>query len=203
MRDGLMASQDAMMELVSGYDMSTDATTELASALQSRYALELQYLDQIMSVQQGLTSMLTGSMEAIQLSVMDTYEQYDYYTDRAETLADALETMTDPTRIQETAQQIDQLTSRAYGLLDATQQQEVSNEFVDFLGGVLETSQERLKAAEQEAVETGQILRDALLEAITSGGANFGAQMQTSAAVLNSAAGRIASVIAAAGGEIG
>jgi hypothetical protein len=147
--------------------------------------------------------MLTGSMEAIQLSVMDTSEQYDYYTDRAETLADALETMTDPTRIQETAQQIDQLTSRAYGLLDATQQQEVSNEFVDFLGGVLETSQERLKAAEQEAVETGQILRDALLEAITSGGANFGSQMQTSAAVLNSAAGRIASVIAAAGGEIG
>jgi hypothetical protein len=134
---------------------------------------------------------------------MDTAERYDYYTDRAESLADALETMTDPTRIQETAQQIDQLTSRAYGLLDAEQQQQVSNEFVDFLGGVLETSQAKLKAAEQEAVNTGQILRDALLDAITSGGTRFGAQMQAAAGVLNGAATRVAGAISNLSSEIG
>jgi hypothetical protein len=203
MHDAMLASVDGMYDLIDGYDGSTAAMQTLSAATQQRYALEMQYLEQISNVQQSLTTMLEGSIESIQLSVMDTAERYDYYTDRAESLADALETMTDPTRIQETAQQIDQLTSRAYGLLDAEQQQQVSNEFVDFLGGVLETSQAKLKAAEQEAVNTGQILRDALLDAITSGGTRFGAQMQAAAGVLNGAATRVAGAISNLSSEIG
>lgn len=193
LRDRFNESTSAVRDLGNAYDGTTDATTSLATALRSRYELEIQYLNQISTIQQSLNSTLQGSIESIRLSVMDTRQQYDYFSDQAEALASSLANLTDPTEINETVNRINSLTNQAYGLLSGEQRSEVSGEFVDFLEGVMGQANDRLETERTRAATESEQLRDALLSAIQQGGEQLAQQLTQSAQQQQQAAATLAS----------
>lgn len=203
MRDRMRGSTDSMLDMIAAYDGSIDATQQLAGATAARYQAEMQYLAQIGSMQQSVNDMLQGSIDNILLSVMDTGEQYEHYTQRAEGLAAALETMTDPEQISDITKQIDRLTGQAYALLDEQQRQEVSGEFVDFLGGVMDVANERLEAARSEAVSSSQMIRDAMFEAINAAGSRLQGAADSAGGALVSASSAIAGAASLINGAAG
>ncbi|PUB82373.1 MAG: hypothetical protein DBP02_15075 [gamma proteobacterium symbiont of Ctena orbiculata] len=193
LRDRFDESTSAVRDLGSAYDGTTDATTSLATALRSRYELEIQYLNQISTIQQSLNNTLQGSIESIRLSVMDTRQQYDYFSDQAEALASSLANLTDPTEINETVNRINSLTNQAYGLLSGEQRAEVSGEFVDFLEGVMGQANDRLETERTRAATESEQLRDTLLSAIQQGGEQLAQQLTQSAQQQQQAAATLAS----------
>lgn len=193
LRDRFNESTSAVRDLGNAYDGTTDATTSLATALRSRYELEIQYLNQISTIQQSLNNTLQGSIESIRLSVMDTRQQYDYFSDQAEALASSLANLTDPTEINETVNRINSLTNQAYGLLSGEQRSEVSGEFVDFLEGVMGQANDRLETERTRAATESEQLRDALLSAIQQGGEQLAQQLTQSAQQQQQAAATLAS----------
>ncbi|MEW8230346.1 MAG: hypothetical protein AB2745_08485 [Candidatus Thiodiazotropha endolucinida] len=193
LRDRFNESTSAVRDLGNAYDGTTDATTSLATALRSRYELEIQYLNQISTIQQSLNNTLQGSIESIRLSVMDTRQQYDYFSDQAEALASSLANLTDPTEINETVNRINSLTNQAYGLLSGEQRSEVSGEFVEFLEGVMGQANDRLDTERTRAANESEQLRDALLSAIQQGGEQLSQQLTQSAQQQQQAAATLAS----------
>ncbi|MCU7917065.1 MAG: hypothetical protein KZQ95_01750 [Candidatus Thiodiazotropha sp. (ex Epidulcina cf. delphinae)] len=173
LRDRFHESINATHRLGEAYDGTTEASTRLVAGLRERYTLELQYLNQITAVQQGLTQTIEGSIEAIQLSVMDTGQQYDYFSDKAETLASSLASLSDPAEINRVVQQINTLTNQAYGVLSGEQKSEVAGEFVDFLEGVLDQANTQLDQERSAAVADSEQLRAAMVTAIEAGGERF------------------------------
>lgn len=146
----------------------TDASSiqELATLVQSRYALELQALQEINAYLNDMMANFGASIEEIQLSVMDSAQQYAVYSEKAAAAFDALATATDPADIARLAEEARQAAMSAYGLLDDAQKQQVSSEFIGFLEDTQQVAQEQLNAAQQQIVdqhqETAQRLADAL-----------------------------------------
>lgn len=171
LRDRVIESTSSVGRLASEmitFNASTDSMEALATGLRERYELELQYLNQIRAVQEGLNQTIAGSIETIQLSVMGTEQQYDYFSDQAEALAATISSLSDPTEINDVVTRINDLTNRAYGLLDQGQQSEVSGEFIDFLEGVLDQANDRLDATREGAVSDFDEFRVRVEQAITA-----------------------------------
>lgn len=169
LRDQLEASVSSVARLgseLSTFHGSTESMEALAVGLRERYELEIQYLNQIRTIQEGLNTSIQSSIETIQLSVMDTEQQYDYFTDRAEALAATIDGLSDPTEINDVVNQINELTNRAYGTLNQDQREDVSDGFIDFLEGVLETANNQLDEARSDAVDQSEMLRTRIEQAI-------------------------------------
>lgn len=192
LRDRFEESVGTTYRLAQAYDGSTEATTQLSSALQGRYQLELQYLNQISAVQQGLNDTIQGSIESIRLSVMDTAQQYDYFSNQAEALASSLANMVDPTEINQVVQEINSLTNQAYGLLGGDQKADVSGEFVDFLEGVLDQATGQLDAERDRAATESEYLRNAMVEAMAVGSERMAQRLEAAAAQQQQAADTLA-----------
>ncbi len=173
-------SGDALNDLIATYDGSAAATHTLAAATQSQYQLELQLIGQIQSALASTQGMFGNSIESIKLSVMDEGAKYDYYRAQADTIYQQLETATDPAQIQGLAEQINQYTNQAYGLLDAEQQQGAASGFIDYLTQVDELTTQRLNEQQDQIVAD----HDAISAAITSS--------------MDAAAARMADAVAAA-----
>ncbi|MEW8027851.1 MAG: hypothetical protein AB2806_08940 [Candidatus Thiodiazotropha sp.] len=193
LRDRFNDSASAIYRLGDAYDGTTDATTELAGALTARYQLELQYLNQIQGVQQGLNDTIQGSIESIRLSVMDTQQQYDYFSDQAEALAASLDSLVDPSEINQVVNDINSLTNQAYNLLGGDQQAAVADEFVDFLEGVLGQANDQLDAERERAASESEALRDAMVAAMETGAERMAQRLETVAAQQQAAANTLAS----------
>jgi hypothetical protein len=178
LKDSFDASADSVLALGDAYDGTTEATTEIASAIQSRYALELEYLAQIATIQDSVTSSLESSIQNIKLSVMDTEQQYEYYSDQAEALAESLATLSDPEAIHDAVAEINTLTSQAYALLSDDQKTEASNEFIEFLESVNSQAIENLDAEKDRVATESEQLREALLSAIQQGGEQFAEKLE-------------------------
>lgn len=148
----------ALEALVKAFDGSEEATLELAKATAERYQTELQLLAQIQSVRSGISSLIGGSIESIRQSVMSPDELYSYLTGRAETLRGQLSSATDPEIIAQLVQQIDQLTTQAYGLVPESMRGETAGQFIQFLEGVQTVANQRLELAEQSVVQTHERL---------------------------------------------
>ncbi|MBV2138583.1 MAG: hypothetical protein KUF79_17385 [Candidatus Thiodiazotropha sp. (ex Ctena orbiculata)] len=192
LRDHFNNSASAIYRLGDAYDGTTEATTELAGALTVRYQLELQYLSQIQSVQQGLNDTIQGSIESIRLSVMDTQQQYDYFSGQAEALAASLSGLVDPAEINAVVQDINSLTNQAYNLLTADQRADVSTEFVDFLEGVLDQANDQLDAERDRAASESETLRNAMVEAMETGAERMAQRLESVAAQQQQAANTLA-----------
>lgn len=174
LRDRLNESTSAVARLggeLITFSASTESLERFAEGIRERYQLELQYLNQIRTIQEGLNSSIQSSIENIQLSVMTSEQQYDYFSEQAESLAATIGTITDPTEINDVVNRINELTNRAYGTLESDgQRQEVSGEFVEFLEAVMEQANSQLDSARSEAVSESEALRERLALAIEEGG---------------------------------
>lgn len=155
----LQNNWSATNDLISAYDGSIEAEQTIADSLRSRYEMELSFIDQIRSASESITNMIAGTRESIELSLLDDEGQYNYFKERAESLADSLSTMTDPAQIEATISQINSYANRAYGLLDDDQRESMAPEFLQFLDDIGLTAATRLGSLEDEATnQTEQIL---------------------------------------------
>lgn len=163
----------AINEQIRTWDKSTESTQQLMAATQQRYALELQMLGQIQASQDAIRTSLAGSIEAIKQSLMAEDERYNYLTDKAENLAAAIDTMSDPQKIEQTVAEIQSLTNQAYSLLSGEQQQIVGQEFIDFFEGLQTKVDQRLDAARADLVSDSDGIRVAIERAMDTASERF------------------------------
>ena len=166
MRERLYDNANAVGDLAAVFDGSTESLRSMGEAVRSHYEMELTYIARLADAQTLVTDTLASSIENIQLSVMDTATQYEYFTDQAEALAASIATMTDAEDIEDAVARLNELTNRSYGLLGEEQQQDVSGEFVDFLEGVMETANNRLGELREEATTDMEMWRTTMEQVI-------------------------------------
>lgn len=175
---------------------------ELAGLVQARYALELQALQEITAYLNEMAANFSSSIEEIQLSVMDTAQQYAFYSEKAAAAFDALQTATDPADIARLAEEARQAAMSAYGLLDDAQKQQVSSEFVGFLEDTQKVAQDQLNAAQQQIVEQHQQTAELLAEALQAAGEAAADALEQAATELEDAGNTAANAITSAAAVI-
>lgn len=201
-----------LLRLTDSFDGSFESVTQLATATQQRYALELALLDQINAVSQSISGSFGDTIESIRRDLMSNEELYEHLTTQAETLSGQLLTLSDPARIAETAEQIRQLTGDAFRLLDEQQRAEIGTEFIDFLTNVETDALQRLDEVQAQIANDTEIdlpatianaIRTAMDEA--AGGMNTAAVgMNQAASTMNAAAQTPTRVqVELVGGELG
>lgn len=182
----------------------TDASSiqELAGLVQARYALELQLLSEINTYLNDLTANFAASIDEIQLSVMDSAQQYDFYAQKAAAAFSALQTATDPAEIARLAEEARQAAMSAYGLLDDAQKQQVSSEFIGFLEQTQRLAQDQLNAAQQQIIDQHQQTADLLAAALQAAGEAAADALEQAANALKDAGNTAANAITSAAAVI-
>jgi hypothetical protein len=127
---------------------------QLTGMVQQRYQTEIALIGQVMGALQQIDGIFAGTIEGIKLDLMGgNDERYAYFEQQIEALTGALGSMSDPGQILDTLKQIDQLSGRAYGLLDDTQKQAIGQDIIGYL-------------TEAEAIGTKRL--DAVLASVSS-----------------------------------
>jgi hypothetical protein len=137
----------AMRGLISTYDGSLAATTQLASATQARYNTELQLAQQIAAVVDSSHQMFMSSADAVRYAVLDTQGQYAFLQQQSAALQAQLATAIDPTQINSIAQQLNDIGNKSFQLLSADQQKANAAGFEDFFTQLDAEVKARLDAA--------------------------------------------------------
>lgn len=89
--------------------------------------------------------------------------QYDYFKQQADGLARLIPTLTDIDAITRASSQIQSITSRAYGLLDEDQRQEMGGEFLEYLNRTEDTVLRQIQVAnKQQSEDNAKIIADAV-----------------------------------------
>ena len=174
----------AVRDLAAGLDASVSSVQALADANANRMQIELQLLGQLDAAAASIEQTLGGTIESITLDLLDQEGKYDRIRGQAEALAASLDSMMDPTRIEETVAEIDRLTNAAYGLLDDSQRADMGQEFIGFLQDVEALAQAKLDQARQDVVTESAALRDVIESAFSK----FAGQISQAASTMQSAA---------------
>jgi len=172
-----------MIASLNAYDGSTASQQKLIGMLQTRYQMELQYLQMIDIAAKTINDSLNQDKESIMLSQKDPKGKYDYYKEQADKLAKDLRTMTDPQQINDTVKKIEQYEQAAWGLLTPEQQKKMANQFIDFLQGIQDEANQQLGAAKQNAGDDATSLAQAVNDALTKAAAAQQAAADTQNAV--------------------
>lgn len=145
-----------LLRLAFAYDGSVESAQQLAGATETLRQVELALLAQIESAASTIDASFGGAIRNIELALLDTEGQYEFLRAEAEALAQVLGTLTDPEQILSTAQQIQTLTSQAFGLLDEEQRKAVGAEFIGFLDAVSENATNQLEAQREATLSAGE-----------------------------------------------
>ena len=186
---------DALRKLVAEYDGSAAATSQLAALTQARYQTELQLAQQIMQVLDASHTMFASSAEQIRFSVLSETEKYNSLRNKSLELEGILASATDPSKIDQLAKQLNDVTTQAFGLLTAEQQKQQAEPFANYLEGLDVLVQQKLLDAQTTlSGEHNTSLPDSIASAIETAmekaAAKFlaAAQAQQAAADAQSAA---------------
>lgn len=161
------SSNTELRTMAANFDGSLASATELANASANMYQLELNLIGQIQGLLQSTNAMFGNSIEQIQLSVMDTSQQYDYWRTQTDDAWAALMTATDPAEIARLSGRVDQSANMAWGLLDEDQKPALAPEFIAYLEGADELTTERLNASQDAIVATHADLTTAIESVMT------------------------------------
>jgi len=120
---------------------------QLTGMVQQRYATELALIAQIKGALQEIDGLFGSTIEQIRLDGMaSNADRYAYVEKQIEFLAGAIPNATDPAKIMQALQMIDQLTGKSYGLLDDSQKQALGPEIIQFLQDTEVAAEKRLEA---------------------------------------------------------
>lgn len=138
----------SIRDLIVGYDGSIASENEIATALSSRYNMELAFIEQIRSASLSIDAMISNSIDNILFSQMTDEERYATLKERADALAASIDEISDPAELEAAIAEINRLQAEAFGILDEGQQSELAGEFVEFLEEVNRQAQEQLEGIE-------------------------------------------------------
>lgn len=131
-------------QLIAMYDGSAWAADNLNNAYAVQQDLAYILGEAWQQVGQRAQDMLGNLAEQIRQDLMGEQELYDYRRAQAHTLADALQTMTDPAQVAATVEEIERLTGQMWQSLAEEQRQAMGQEFLSFLDGVDAQVQQRM-----------------------------------------------------------
>ncbi len=146
-----------VVDLASEYDGTAESLTTLNQALAEQKAIAVQLAEQYRQVALAVNDAFGNTISQIQDSLLS---EADLYAKRRQQIADLtteLGTTIDPARIAAISDQINQLASAAYGLLDESQRAALGNEFVTFLENARDLATAQLTAGTDQlgSRETG------------------------------------------------
>lgn len=203
---GLVSAYDsqvsAVQSLIDNLDDSYSSATALSEALAGLGTTELQMVAYTQQAMQQIDGLVASAVERIRMDMMNQEEQYQYLTGQAEALAATLATLTDPTAITQTMQQIEQLTTQAWQMLMSSGAAQADPTLaVDYIA-FLEGAQTQADAAIQAAQDSAASQHDALAGAAQQQLAAAAEQAQAAAAQREAAAALHAAAVAILEGNL-
>lgn len=137
----------SMRTLLASYDGGIEATRELATLTQSRYAIELQLAQQIHTALASTQAMFASTIEEMRYSVLDQAGKYDFLRQKSAELEDALKSAVDPTTIDSLATKLNETAKNAWQLLGEEERKVKLAEYETYLNEIDTLTTERLNAA--------------------------------------------------------
>lgn len=159
-RATLAAILDLTEELDTYYsllDENADIQEDIAAARAEQLDDELQALLELQAIAEGIVGMLSSLRESILGDMLSPHDNYARFKGEADSLAAALQTMTDPEEIRATVERINNLTGQAWGLLDENQRAAMGQQFIDFLQMVEDTALRQLGYAANDLLNNTQL----------------------------------------------
>ncbi len=164
--DAMGRTGDALRNAEASFDGSVAGLEAMRDAAGEFGAAALAMLNSIAAARQSIEDTLSGSLEALLTGGMSPEEQYEYYSTRAEDLANSLDDLTDPAEIAAAIAEINRLTNLAFGVADPAQQDQIREEFIEFLEGVGEAAGGMLDDIEDRAMDDVDALADIVIPAL-------------------------------------
>jgi len=121
-------------ELTASWDDTLQSEQRLIDLVQQRYDLEFQMLQRVAAAIEQINNTIDNAIQSIQLSQLDEGGQFDFLTDKADFLASTIQFQTDPDAIARIVDEITNLTTAAFNLLDDAGQTSVADQFIAFFG---------------------------------------------------------------------
>ena len=146
-----------VVDLASEYDGTAESLTTLNQALAEQKAIAVQLAEQYRQVALAVNDAFGNTISQIQDSLLSEADLYAKRRQQIAELTTELGTTIDPARIAAISDQINQLASAAYGLLDESQRAALGNEFVTFLENARDLATAQLTAGTDQlgSRETG------------------------------------------------
>lgn len=152
----------ALDDALASYDGTTASTKSLTDATNAYVDAQVAALVQITQIRSGLDSMFGDTIRNMDLALMSTGKQKDFYINEALAAQKLLADATDPAEIDRLTRLINKDLIAAFQLMDPKEQERQH----DYLKGILETTQDtanaQLDLAQQAVEDAGQNATDIL-----------------------------------------
>jgi len=206
---------DAVVNLAQEYDGSLESMTSLTDALQSQKQVAAQLAVAYEEVSRLVDATFGNAINTIEESMLSEADLYQRRRSQIASLTDELSTTIDPAKIAGLVQQIDALAGSAFQMLDETQRQQMSQEFVDFLTQAQTIADQQIQAGRDslagretatanaidlEVLNTAALTQQTAANTFAAAVTQFAGVMGGSGFAFDPAA--IAAAIAAARGEV-
>jgi len=208
-------STDAVVTLAHEYTGSVESMTSLTDALISQKQVAAALAVAYEEVSRVVDATFGNAINTIEESMLSEADLYQRRRSQIASLTDELSTTIDPAKIAGLVQQIDALAGSAFQMLDETQRQQMSQEFVDFLTQAQTIADQQIQAGRDSLAGRETATANAIdLEVLNTAALTQQTAANTFAAAVTQFAGvmggggfafdpaAIAAAIAAARGEV-
>lgn len=178
---------------------SVEDIRELNSAVSELRRQELALLSQIDGAINGIEGGFGSLIDSINATQMTDEERYAAMEQEAESLANSLDTLTDPAEIEAATTRIEQLTRNMWNLLgDDQQTQEMADGFTTFLQDVMDQATDQLEDIKDDIIDDSGT-REGLIEDTLDDAAtrleDAGTKLETAAEALRNSATELSGTI--------
>lgn len=153
-------------EATEAFDGSGEAMGALADSLTQQKTIALQLVAAYRAVSIEIDSLLGSTIQSIRESVLSDEQIYAARRAEIASLTSQLSSAISPEEINRLVSEIDALTNQAYSLLDETQKQQLSAEFISFLTEVQDRAQAQIDAALVGIQENDEALNTQIATAV-------------------------------------
>ena len=157
---------DQTFAATEAFDGSGEAMSALADSLTQQKTIAFELVSAYRAVSIEIDALLGNTIQNIRESVLSDEQIYAARRAEIASLTDQLSSAISPEEINRLVSEIDSLTNQAYSLLDESQQQELSAEFISFLTEVQDRAQAQIDSALVGIQENDEALNTQIAAAV-------------------------------------
>jgi hypothetical protein len=140
---------DAILELASLYDGSTEATQQFMALTEQRYQMEMELLAQVQNALEAVAQSGKDAMRSMTIATLDNPAHYAFLEQEIQGFMDVVASSLDPKAIQEASQHAIADIQEAFGLLSKDEQTARLQEFLDAINRVTGSANARLGSIQE------------------------------------------------------
>lgn len=144
--ESYQAQKGALDDLISSYDGSAQSTTDLVTSLGAFQQATVAMIVAIDQAAAAMHAMFEDTAKSIRMSTMTPEEKYAYLQQETQDLYAQLATETDPAKIQQLSQRINNDINEAWGLLSDDQKKALQADFLTRLDALDEAVANKMTA---------------------------------------------------------